>query len=105
MGDRKLFSSDAATGVRKYWHWDDATDTFVIETEMAAPVLEDIIEANKAKYNDAPDRWGDGQLVASIPIHIYWDLKKRGIVDDDAAMKRWLNDPDNRFFRVRPGTV
>ena len=27
------------------------------------------------------------------------------ILDDEAAMKRWLNDPDNRFFRTRPGRV
>jgi hypothetical protein len=26
-------------------------------------------------------------------------------VDDPAAFKRWLNDPDNRFFRTSPGTL
>jgi hypothetical protein len=105
MGDRKLFSQDPFTGVTKYFHWDDSNDTFLIETEMAAPILEDIVEDNKQSYNDAPSNWGNGQLVATIPIHIYWDLKKKGIADDDAAMRRWLNDPDNRFFRRRPGTV
>mgnify|MGYP006213542651 CR=1 FL=1 len=50
-------------------------------------------------------RQPDGRVVASIPIHIYWDLKKRGIADDDEAMKRWLNDSQNRFFRTRPGQV
>lgn len=102
--DKKVFSHDPFTGVTKYFHGDD-NDTFVIETEMAQPVLENIIEANKANFNDAPSGWGNGQIVASIPIHIYWDLKRKGIADDDAAMKRWLNDPDNRFFRTRPGTI
>ena len=32
-------------------------------------------------------------------------LKAEGKLDDDAYMKRWLNDPDNRFFRTRPGQV
>lgn len=103
--DRKLFSHDPFTGVSKWFHWDDSNDTFLIETEMQAPVLEDVVEANKQAYNDAPERWGNGQLVARIPVHIYWKLKREGIADDDTAMKRWLNDPDNRFFRVRPGSV
>lgn len=102
---RKLFSHDEFTGISKFFHWDDSNDTFVIETEMAQPVLEGIVEANKQDYNDAPKNWGNGQLVARIPLHLYWDLKKKGIADDDAAMRRWLNDPDNRFFRTRPGVV
>lgn len=103
--DRKLLSYDDFTGISKWFHWDDSNDTFLIETEQAAPVLEDIIENNKQDFNDAPARWGEGRLVARIPLHIYWDLKKKGIADDDAAMKRWLNDPDNRFFRTFPGAV
>ena len=103
--NKRLFSSDAQTGVIKWWHWDDSTDTFVIETEMAQPVLESILDENKQSFNDAPTGWGNGQKIASIPVHILWDLKKKGILDDEAAFKRWLNDPDNRFFRVRPGTV
>jgi len=103
--DKRLFSSDEATGVRKIWHWDSSNDTFVIETEMAQPVLENILEENKQTFNDAPSAWGDGQKVASIPIHIYWDLKKKGIIDDEVAFKRWLNDPDQRAFRTRPGTI
>jgi len=43
--------------------------------------------------------------VASIPLNVYYDLKRRGIADDPKAMKKWLNDPDNRVFRTREGTV
>lgn len=105
MHGPKVLSNDPFTGLVKYFHPDDDGNSFVIQTEMPAHVVEDIVEANKASFNDAPTQWGNGKLVASIPIHIYWDLKKKGIADDDAAMRRWLNDPDNRFFRVRPGTV
>lgn len=103
--DKKLLSHDPETGVSKIFHADDNGNSFVIQTQMAAPAVESIIEANKTNYNDAAGRWGNGKIVASIPIHIYWDLKKKGIADDDAAMKRWLNDPDNRFFRTRPGRI
>ena len=49
--------------------------------------------------------WGDMTRVASIPLSLYFDLKKKGIADDPVAMKRWLNDPDQRFFRTRPGRL
>jgi hypothetical protein len=32
-------------------------------------------------------------------------MKAEGKIDDEAYMKKWLNDPDNKFFRVRPGKV
>lgn len=101
--DKRILSHDDFSGVTKIFHPDG--DSFVIETEMAQPIVDDIIEANKTNFNEAAGPWGNGKIVASIPIHIYWDLKRRGIADDDAAMKRWLNDPDNRFFRTRPGRV
>jgi len=43
--------------------------------------------------------------VASIPLNLYYDLKRQGIVDDPARFKKWLNDSDNRFFRTRGGRV
>lgn len=105
MNGSKVLSHDPFTGLIKYFHPDEDGDSFVIETEMPEHVVEDIVETNKAKLNEASGSWGNGKLVASIPIHIYWDLKKKGIADDDAAMRRWLNDPDNRFFRTFPGAV
>ena len=101
--DKKLLSHDAATGISKIFHPDG--DDFVVQTQQSAAAIEDIIEANKRNFNDAEGSWGNGKIVASIPLSIYWDLKKKGIADDDAAMKRWLNDPSNRFFRTRPGQV
>jgi len=32
-------------------------------------------------------------------------MKSEGKIDDQAYMNRWLNDPDNQFFRTRPGKV
>ena len=96
------FSYDPVLGIKRTFHWDDTTDEFLIQTEQR---MDEIVEANKQAYNNAPDRWGDFTRVASVPIAVYFDLKKKGIADDDAAMKRWLEDPDNRFFRTRPGNL
>lgn len=96
------FSYDPILGIKRTFHGEEDGNGFVIQTTQET---EDIVEANKAAYNDAPDRWGEFTRVASIPISIYFDLKKKGIADDDAAMKRWLEDPDNRFFRTRAGRL
>ena len=96
------FSYDPVLGIKRTFHASEDGNEFVIQTEQETT---DIVEANKTAYNDAPDRWGEFTRVASIPLSLYFDLKKKGIADDDAAMKRWLNDPDNRFFRTRAGRI
>lgn len=99
---KRTLSYDPVLGIKRTFHASEDGNEFVIQTQQDTT---DIVEANKVAYNEAPDRWGEFTRVASIPISVYFDLKKKGIVDDDAAMKRWLNDPDQRFFRTRPGRV
>jgi len=48
---------------------------------------------------------GEFHRVASIPMSIYSQLKAESKLEDQEYMKCWLNDPENRFFRVRPGQV
>lgn len=103
---KKLFSHDPLTGITKFFHYDEAQDAknFVIESvQQTTP----IVEANKEEFNNsrASTRGEEFVKVASIPLTIYFDLKKRGIANDPVALKRWLNDPDNRAFRTRPGVV
>jgi hypothetical protein len=98
----RIFSRDAATGVTTYWIYDEGTDTAVLRKQQDVTGL---VEANRRAFTGAPHRWGDGQRVASIPMTVYWELKRRGVLDDQTALRRWLNDPDNRFFRTRPGAV
>lgn len=72
--------------------------------------VEPIIEANKAQYNDPgrPDPHSGYRKVASIPMVTMIELMKRGVVSpggkilDKNAMRKWLNDSDNRAFRTRP---
>jgi len=87
------------------WHYDDATDEAVIETIMD---LSGVVADNQQKFNQFDERanWkGDMHHVASIPMALFYKMKAEGKLDDQAYMKRWLNDPDNRAFRTRPGEV
>ena len=101
----KLFDYDPVTGVKKMWHYDAEKDEGIIENVIDAT---DVVEENKASFNqyDEKSNWkGDMHKVASIPMTLFYDLKKQGIIDDPARLKAWLNNPDNRFFRTRPGRV
>lgn len=88
--------------------YDDLTDTLVIHK---ATDIEANIEANKREYRDnSHARFGDLKKVASIPE----DLMAKWIAEDGinymkpehaAALRRKLNDPDNRFLRTMPGKL
>jgi hypothetical protein len=74
-----------------------------------------IVESNRKQFNayDERARWSDdllGNKIASIPLSVIDDLNQKGImrgfhVLDQARFKAWLNHPDNRAFRTRPGRV
>lgn len=100
----RLISENKEIGQKQYWH-DHDDGSVTVETVQT---VDGVAEANKQNFNQFDERagWkGDMHKVASIPMSIFYDLKRKGILDDPAAMKRWLNDPDNRVFRTRPGTV
>lgn len=99
---KRIFDTDPLTGITRYWHVKDNGE-YVIETVQKV----DVDEANTRARNatDKRTKWGDMSRVASIPLSVFYDLKRQGIVDDQKAFKKWLNDPDNRVFRTREGTV
>jgi len=99
---RKLLRVDPFTGTAQYVEYDENDDTFRFTQEIEA---EPITEWNKKLYNEAPTSWGDGASVARIPLALWFTLKQAGILDDKKALRRWINDPENRHFRLRPGDV
>lgn len=102
---RKLLEYDPVTKTRRVFHASTDGEEFHVETVQD---VAEIASDNKALHAMVDERagWkGDMHRVASIPMNVYMDLQKRGIVDDPAAFRRWLNDSDNKVFRTRPGTV
>jgi hypothetical protein len=105
VSQTELFDSDPVFGTLTNFHYDSLDeDAFTIETVQD---VEPVLELNKAQYNSVNERtqMGDVAHVARIPLVIWQDLVKRGIANDEARLKAWLNDPDNRFMRTRPGRV
>tara|TARA_Y100000361_G_scaffold10692_1_gene8590 strand:+ start:132 stop:458 length:327 start_codon:yes stop_codon:yes gene_type:complete len=107
--DRRTLDLDALLGTRTDFIYETngsglkGDNIIISETQDVT----DIIEANKRSANDT-DRHtphGEWSKVASIPLTIYYDLKRQGITEDQTRMKKWLNDPDNKYFRTRAGRV
>jgi hypothetical protein len=101
--------TNPALGTKTYFH-DLDEDTVALETvqEDVSPV----IEANKRDLNNVDNRrFGDGKIVASIPIVIMLQLVSKGILSpkfsilDEKRFSEFLNDPENRYFRTFPGNV
>jgi hypothetical protein len=99
---KRLINDDAFTGVKTYYDYDAEKDEAIISKEQDVSA---IIEQNKREFNAAPERFGEWTKVGSIPLSVYYELERQGILNDQKAMAKWLNDPDNRAFRTRPGTI
>lgn len=104
MITKKLFSEDPTTRVKRWFHYDDDTDTCHIETTQD---VEDIVEDSVKSFNryGKKARWGDGDKVANIPMSVYSKWCAEGKLGDQAMIRRWINDPANKRFRTRPGKV
>ena len=75
--------------------------------------VDELIESNKKAYNNAETKWSDqlfGNKVASIPFTAIDKLNKEGIMKgftvlDQKRFFAFLNDPDNLYFRTKPGQL
>lgn len=101
---KRLFSHDPEGGFTRYFHHDEATGVSTIETVQH---LDSLVSLNHLaqKEQTSLHRWGDGKLVATIPLSIYMKLRSEGKTKDPGFMKRWLNSPDNRMYRRFLGKV
>ena len=98
---KRLFDRDPELGITKYWHVKDNGE-YVVETVQD---VTGIAEYNKRSYNNTDKKWKDVNKVASIPLSVYYELKRQGIADNPKALRKWLNDSNNQVFRTRQGVL
>lgn len=109
MSKKRLISFDNDTKISNNFTFEEDTSgrnehSFVLSREQD---VTQILKDNKEQFNesDKRDPYGHWNKVASVPMVLYYDLKAKGILGDPKALKKWLNDPDNKAFRTREGTV
>lgn len=103
-GDWVLFDENPALGIKRY-RLELGNGQAVMRTEYHR--TEALFDANN---DDAiasnGTRWGDGQIVARIPLNVFWrDLSEAMKNGDDGYIDGYLNDIDHSRFRTRGGKL
>jgi hypothetical protein len=73
-------------------------------TTAASMDCTSIVEENKA-LREAQTGKETFRLMARIPVTLYEKAIREGWANDERKWQAWLNDPDNRMFRVDEGRV
>lgn len=101
-GSWELVKYDFQTKQSVWSYFDGEKTVYRIDTPV-----EETVKMNSAVRNaNSGARWGDGQLIASIPGHIYHaELGEAARAGDDKHLKRWLNSSENAHWRTFEGQV
>ncbi len=103
MAERK-FIYEADGRIARELHVEDPTKADAGFTLNTVEDCEPIVESAKVLREDHKPR-GDLKHVARVPVTVVERALREGWFHDQAAWNRWLNDPDNRAFRVWEGRV
>ena len=100
--DPRFLDRDPLSGAVSYFYSDETGENYtIVRTEDIEPLL----EMNQWARNQRHGRWGEMTHVASMPMSVWYDLKQKGILEDQTELTRWHNASENQVFRVRPGRV
>ena len=95
---------------------DEAENKFHIENYQDDASIKEILDANKVAQNEGAFRSKamaneKGYRVARLPNILVHQLAKKGILNyngkviDKPKFFRWLNDSDNKHFRIYTGNL
>jgi hypothetical protein len=89
-----------------YYVWTYTDPVLDITIEKKQPVNANaLLEANAERFKESDGkRWGDGRVVASIPLNVFYD-QFRGRHNDPGFTDWWLNNSENAPFRTFKGSV
>lgn len=87
-------------GVRRTLYWrEDEPDKFGVNTEVD---VEQLVK-NNAALSELHPQGSTNKHVARVPLTIYEQSIHENWTEEQ--WKRWLNDPDNKMFRIWQGRV
>ena len=68
-------------------------------TQNVQPILDNVKNLSYGKQRK------ELKHVAEVPMVIYQQAIREGWANDRKKWKKWLNDPDNKLFRIWQGRV
>jgi len=110
---KKLSIDVGSEVIKSKIHLDEGEKKIHIEDSQD---ISEILSNNKKDANDQAYKmrgFQDAKMykVASIPLIVVQQLSQKGImypngaIKDKERMKKWLNDPDNKNFRIYQGKL
>lgn len=102
MSDKIIYQADGT--VARVLHVDKPGDFYSGFTTEVFEDVEPIIDSVKTLREDQRPR-GDMKHVARVPVIVVEQAMREGWFHDQAKWNRWLNDSQNRDFRVWEGKV
>ena len=81
----------------------DLHDDLVVHTEQDVGAILDHVHELREHTTHNPN--GLMRHAAKVPVTVYEQAVREGWVNDQDAWRAWLNDPDNKAFRVWKGRV
>lgn len=91
----------AYTDARKYTlAHRDVDGEWLLETRQDCEPIVEFCKAAKDKPQDPTFRH-----VGEIPMSVIGQWMRDGCLDDETHIRRWLNDPANRDFRIWEGKL
>lgn len=99
--DHRNFDYQNDGVIRRHAHNDTEGGRFVLASEMECDQL---IRANRALRENQTGK-ETYRLAARVPMPIAERAFREGWFHDDEAWRRFLNDGDNRDFRVWEGRI
>ncbi len=105
---KRPISSDPLSGKQTYLRY-EGDDTVLVREQKVDHIIKQAheIERDYKPGNLIGNTQKHTQHIAEIPQSLYFDLiKKLGHPKHNKkAWARWLNDPENRFFRTGGGHI
>jgi hypothetical protein len=92
---------DASGNIVRKVHFDEVDGDAVFET---VEDFTDCVESVKVLRDHHKDR-GDMKHVARVPVTVVERAMREGWFHDQKAWNKFLNDPDNKDFRVWGGNL
>tara|TARA_X000000950_G_scaffold49963_1_gene58724 strand:- start:2102 stop:2440 length:339 start_codon:yes stop_codon:yes gene_type:complete len=110
---KKISIDNSESVIKSKIHLDEGEKKVHIEDSQD---ISKILNQNKREANDQAYKFKGFQdakmyKVAEIPLIVVQELAQKGIMNyngtirDKDRMKKWLNDPDNKYFRIYKGNI
>lgn len=106
----KLVYTEVDFGYLEEYFWDDEEDTITVKVSVDPEIF---VENNKKLQNNGTNGFSksrDLRHIATLDSVTIMKLKKEFDIDvfnrdDDAKLKKWLRNPENKYYRTCSGKI